>query len=72
MTHSPAVSVTFPIENGMYDVNILAERLNELVTSGRILAWHPGRWIDKSHHRIEIGFDCLADAQLAEEAQGEW
>ncbi len=72
MTHSPTTSVTFPIKNGMYDVDILAKRLNELVVSKRIKAWHPGRWIDKSHRQIEIGFDCLADAQLAEEAQGEW
>ena len=72
MTHSPTASVTFPIKNGMYDVNILAKHLNELVVSKRIQAWHPGRWIDKSHRQIEIGFECLADAQLAEEAQGEW
>ena len=72
MKHFPITSVIFPIKNGMYDVNILAKHLNELVVSKRIQAWHPGRWIDKSHRQIEIGFECLADAQLAEEAQGEW
>lgn len=71
MTNPPTTSVTFAIQNGMYDVYILAKRLNDLVVSGRIQAWHPGRWIDKSHRQIEICFDCLADALFAKEAQGE-
>lgn len=66
MPHQVATSVIFPIENRMYGANILAIHLNALVKSGQIQAWHVGRWVDWNHREIEIGFDSVADAQLAE------
>jgi hypothetical protein len=72
MPHHTATSVTFPIKNRMYGVNILAKHLNALVKGGQIQTWHPGRWIDWRHREIEIGFDSVADAQLAEMTRGKW
>lgn len=65
-------SVTFAIQNRMYGVNLLAKHLNELVRSGHIKAWHPGRWIDWSHRQIEISFDSVGDARRADAAQADW
>jgi hypothetical protein len=49
----------------MFGVDVLAKRLNALVSDGRIIDWHPGRWIDRAHTAIEISFDSVADAALA-------
>jgi hypothetical protein len=49
----------------MFGVDVLAKRLNTLVSDGRISDWHPGRWIDRGHTAIEIGFDSAGDAALA-------
>jgi hypothetical protein len=59
------IMLTFPSENRMFGVDRLAKRLNVLVGTGRIHDWHPGRWVDWNHRAIEIGFDSVADAQLA-------
>ncbi len=60
--------VTFPIVDGIYGMDRLAKKLNELVRNGRIYDWHPGPWIDWDHHAIEIGFESAADAAVAEKA----
>ena len=72
MPHHVATSVTFPIKNRMYGVNILAKHLNALVESGKIKAWHPGCWMDWTHSEIEIGFESRGDARFAETSQGNW
>lgn len=58
--------LTFSIENRMFGIDRLAKRLNALVSSGRIHDWHPGRWVDWDHRAIQIGFDSIADARLAD------
>lgn len=50
----------------MFGVDRLAKRLNALVSSGQIHDWHPGGWVDWKHRAIEIGFDSVADAQVAD------
>jgi hypothetical protein len=40
----------------MYGLDRLAKQLSELVRSGRIQNWHPGRWVDRHHDAIGIGF----------------
>jgi hypothetical protein len=67
MSAAPECTVTFPIENGMFGVDSLAKRLNVLVSDGQIGDWHPGRWIDWGHTAIQIGFDSVEDAALAEQ-----
>lgn len=62
----------FPIENRMFGMDRLAKHLNELVRSGQIHDWHPGRWIDWDHTAIEIGFDTAADAQYAATVRRDW
>ena len=59
-------TVKFPIENRMFGLDRLAKRLNALVSDGQIGDWHPGRWIDWNHTAIDIGFDSIADAAVAE------
>ena len=59
-------TVTFPIVNRMFGLDRLAKRLNALVSAGQISDWHPGRWTDWSHTAIDISFDSIADATLAE------
>ena len=66
MSTANTIMLTFPIQNGMFGVDRLAKQLNALVSSGRIHDWHPGRWVDWNHRAIEIGFDSVADAQLAD------
>ena len=68
MTGPGFTTVTFPVQNRMYGMNLLAKHLNELVLGGSITDWHPGRWIDWNHDAIEIGFDSAADARIAIEA----
>jgi hypothetical protein len=60
------IMLTFSVENRMFGVDRLAKQLNALVNSGRIHDWHPGRWDDWTHRAIEIGFDSVADAQVAD------
>jgi len=50
----------------MFGLDRLAKRLNALVSAGQISDWHPGRWTDWSHTAIDISFDSIADATLAE------
>ena len=66
MSSANTYTSTFPVENGMFGVNHLAKQLNALVDSGRISDWHPGQWVDWNHRAIEMGFDSVADAELAD------
>jgi hypothetical protein len=72
MSTTDPTMVTFPVENRMYGLDRLAKQLNELVRSGRIHDWHPGRWVDRHHDVIEIGFDSAADALFADKARRDW
>ena len=49
----------------MFGVDSLAKHLNTLMSDGQIGDWHPGRWADRVHTAIEIGFDSVGDAALA-------
>jgi hypothetical protein len=50
----------------MFGVDVLAKRLNALVSDGRVSDWHPGRWTDQAHTAIAISFDSVRDATLAQ------
>jgi hypothetical protein len=67
MSAAPECTVTFPIENRMFGVDLLAKRLNALVSDGRIGDWHPGSWVDWGQTSIQIGFDSIEDAALAKQ-----
>ena len=66
MTISNPFSVTFPVRNGIYGVDILAKRLIALAEDKQIGEWHIDRWIDWKHSAIRINFDTVADAGRAE------
>jgi hypothetical protein len=72
MSAANTIMLTFPIENGMFGIDRLAKQLNALVSSRRIHDWHPGRRVDGNHRAIEIGFDSVADAQLADLMRRDW
>ena len=66
MTSSSSYSVTFPVRNGIYGVDLLAKRLIALAEDKQIGEWHIDRWIDWKHSAIQIRFDTVADAGRAE------
>lgn len=65
MQKSDDFLVTFPVSNGIYGVNLIAEGLDALAADGRIAGWHPGRWTDWTHTEIQIVFDTAEDATMA-------
>ena len=66
MTSANLCSVTFPVRNGIYGVDVLAKRLIALAEDEQIGEWHIDRWIDWTHTAIRIRFDTVADAGRAE------
>ena len=66
MTSANLCSVTFPVRNGIYGVDVLAKRLIALAEDKQIGEWHIDRWIDWTHTAIRIRFDTVADAGRAE------
>ena len=59
-------SVTFPVRNGIYGVDLLARHLIALAEDKQIGEWHIDRWVDWKHTAIRIRFDTVADAGRAE------
>jgi hypothetical protein len=57
---------TFAVTGGIFGVGRLAARLDELLESGRIGAWHIGPWVDWRQTAIRIKFDSVEDRKLSE------
>jgi hypothetical protein len=57
---------TFAVTGGIFGVGRLAARLDVLLESGRIGAWHIGPWVDWRHTAIRIKFDSVEDGKLSE------
>jgi hypothetical protein len=58
--------ITFAVTGGIFGVGRLAARLDELLGSGRIGAWHIGPWVDWRQTAIRIKFDSVEDGKLSE------
>jgi hypothetical protein len=63
---APECMITFDITGGIFGVGRLAARLDELLHSGRIGAWHIGHWVDWRRRAIRIKFDSVEDGKLSE------
>jgi hypothetical protein len=55
--------ITFPVR-GIFGVARLATKLNELLHSGQIGAWHVGHWTDFKHTAIRIKFLTVTDCEV--------
>jgi hypothetical protein len=64
---APECMITFDITGGIFGVGRLAARLDELLHSGRIGAWHIGPWVDWRRRAIRIKFDSAEDGRLSED-----
>ena len=58
--------IAFAITGGIFGVGRLAARLNELLRSRRIGAWHLGPWVDRRQTAIRIKFESVEDGKLSE------
>ena len=65
---APECMITFAVTGGIFGVGRLAARLDELLESGRIGAWHIGPWVDWRQTAIRIKFDSVEDGKLSERA----
>src|ERR1700730_6268406 len=63
----PECVIAFDITGGIFGVGRLAARLDELLKSGRIGAWHIGPWVDWRQTEIRIKFDSVEDGKLSEQ-----
>jgi hypothetical protein len=59
--------ITFAVTGGIFGVGRLAARLDELLESRRIGAWHIGPWVDWRQTAIRIKFGSVEDAKLSEQ-----
>ena len=59
--------VTFAITAGIFGAGRLATRLNKLLESRKIGAWHIGAWVDWRHTAICIEIDSVEDGKLSED-----
>lgn len=60
--------VTFLVVGGIFAVDRLASRLNELSDPDQLGPWHIGHWVDFKHTAIRIRFGTAADGKLPSHA----